>query len=200
MQGWRKRMEDAHIAYLNMGSNKTTHVFGVYDGHGGKEVSQFVKAHFCAELVANKGFNNNLKGALVDTFFKMDELMLEQNGKIELRKYAKLSKEEDDLIDQREKGNKNSQMSFLDNMSSRDSNENIAMITGCTSCVVVIDEKNKKIYCANAGDSRAVICRKGVAYAMSVDHKPELDVEKNRIYKAEGWVTEGRIKGKENII
>jgi protein phosphatase 1G len=193
-------MEDAHIAYLNMGSNKTTHVFGVYDGHGGKEVSQFVKAHFCAELVANKGFNNNLKGALVDTFFKMDELMLEQNGKIELRKYAKLSKEEDDLIDQREKGNKNSQMSFLDNMSSRDSNENIAMITGCTSCVVVIDEKNKKIYCANAGDSRAVICRKGVAYAMSVDHKPELDVEKNRIYKAEGWVTEGRIKGKENII
>ena len=32
MQGWRKRMEDSHIADLNIAKN--THLFGVFDGHG----------------------------------------------------------------------------------------------------------------------------------------------------------------------
>jgi protein phosphatase 1G len=35
MQGWRKRMEDSHIADLALGSNNNTHIFGVFDGHGG---------------------------------------------------------------------------------------------------------------------------------------------------------------------
>ncbi len=34
MQGWRKRMEDSHIADMNEGSNNL-HLFGVFDGHGG---------------------------------------------------------------------------------------------------------------------------------------------------------------------
>ena len=190
-------MEDSHITSLNLGPNKTTHVFGVFDGHGGKEVAQFVKAHFTEELVANKSFNSNLKTALTENFIKMDELLVEPNGKLELKKYAKISKEEDEIINQREKTTKtgNSQMDFFNQIFNKQDDVDIAMVTGCTSCVVAIDEKNKKIYCANAGDSRAIICKKGVAYAMSVDHKPELDTEKNRIYKADGWVSEGRVKG-----
>jgi serine/threonine protein phosphatase PrpC len=203
MQGWRKRMEDAHICHLNLGPNKSTHVFGVFDGHGGKEVSLFVKQHFATELIANKSFNSNLKTALIETFTKMDELLLEPSGKNELKKYNKQSKEEDEIINQKEKGNKsgNSQMDFFNQLFNKQDDIEIAMVTGCTSCVVVIDEKNKKIYCANAGDSRAVICsKKGVALAMSIDHKPELDSEKNRIYKAEGWVSEGRVKGSGYLI
>jgi protein phosphatase 1G len=194
-------MEDAHIAYLNMGSGKTTHVFGVFDGHGGKEVSLFVKAHFCSELIANKSFNVNLKNALVETFLKMDEIMVESNGKTELKKYNKVSKEEDEVISQRDKANKqgNNQMDFLNELCQKNEDTDVAMFTGCTSCVIAIDEKSKKLYCANAGDSRAIICKKGVAYAMSVDHKPDLDVEKNRIYKADGWVSEGRVKGKDIV-
>ena len=35
---------------------------------------------------------------------------------------------------------------------------------------------------------------------MSIDHKPELELEKNRIEKAEGWVSEnGRINGNLNL-
>jgi len=34
---------------------------------------------------------------------------------------------------------------------------------------------------------------------MSIDHKPDLDTEKNRIYKADGWVSEGRVKGNLNL-
>lgn len=35
MQGWRKRMEDSHIADVNLSGNSNLGVFGVFDGHGG---------------------------------------------------------------------------------------------------------------------------------------------------------------------
>ena len=75
----------------------------------------------------------------------------------------------------------------------------IYMRTGCTACVLSIDEKSKKLYFANAGDSRVVMCKNGVAYAQSEDHKPEMESEKTRIYKAEGWISEGRVKGNLNL-
>ena len=36
MQGWRYRMEDSHFHQLD---NIHYDIFGVFDGHGGKEVS-----------------------------------------------------------------------------------------------------------------------------------------------------------------
>jgi len=44
---------------------------------------------------------------------------------------------------------------------------------GCTSNVVYIDKDKKKIFVANAGDSRCVMGRDGVAVEMSIDHKPD---------------------------
>ena len=35
MQGWRKHMEDSHIAMLNVADGCS--LFGVFDGHGGKQ-------------------------------------------------------------------------------------------------------------------------------------------------------------------
>ena len=46
MQGWRKRMEDTHITDISKGENGRFNIFGVFDGHGGKEVAQFVSNHF----------------------------------------------------------------------------------------------------------------------------------------------------------
>ena len=48
--------------------------------------------------------------------------------------------------------------------------EDYAESTGTTACVVLITPQH--IYCANAGDSRAVLCSKGEAKALSEDHKP----------------------------
>lgn len=42
---------------------------------------------------------------------------------------------------------------------------------------------------ANAGDSRAVLCRGPDAVALSHDHKPASEAEKSRIQAAGGWVS-----------
>jgi protein phosphatase 1G len=159
-------------------------------------VAQFVKAHFTQELLNSKNFKaGNYKQALIDNFLKMDQIMIESAGKLELKKLAKISKEEDEAQNQKEK---NKQMDMFQKLFDVRSQEDcdIALMTGCTANVCLVDEEKKKIYFANAGDSRSVLCKKGVAYPMSIDHKPELETEKNRIYKADGWVSEGRVKGK----
>lgn len=53
--------------------------------------------------------------------------------------------------------------------------------------------------CANAGDSRTLLCSDGKPYPMSVDHKPDDEIEYNRITKAGGFVSEGRIDGNLNL-
>ena len=50
--------------------------------------------------------------------------------------------------------------------------KDLGMEAGATSCVVLITES--KIICANSGDSRAVLYKKGSgAIGLSEDHKPE---------------------------
>jgi len=196
MQGWRYRMEDAHLHSLN---NSNLDIFGVFDGHGGKEVAQFVKNHFIEEFMNNKNTKyENIPASLIETFLKMDELMLTQKGKQELKELNKISKKEDD--EQNKKNKKGKENDFYRCFDPKNSGDcDIAHITGCTACVSVINEKDKKIYFANAGDSRAVICKNGIGYQMSHDHKPDSAKEKNRIYKSGGWVNEGRIKGNLNL-
>jgi serine/threonine protein phosphatase PrpC len=101
-----------------------------------------------------------------------------------------------------QKGEKNKQLELYQQLMDPKLQEDcdISLHTGCTACVCLINENNNKAYFSNAGDSRVILCKNGVAYAMSQDHKPDLDTEKNRIYKADGWVSEGRVKGKNLFI
>jgi len=65
---------------------------------------------------------------------------------------------------------------------------------GATSVVVCV--RGDTAYCANAGDSRAVLARKGgEAVDMSEDHKPTNEGERKRIVNAGGFVSEGRVNG-----
>ncbi|KAI1008149.1 Protein phosphatase 2C 2 [Podosphaera aphanis] len=65
--------------------------------------------------------------------------------------------------------------------------------SGCTASVSVISAK--KIYVANAGDSRCVLGVKGRAKPLSFDHKPQDEGEKARIMAAGGHVDFGRVNG-----
>lgn len=69
---------------------------------------------------------------------------------------------------------------------------------GCTANVVLITPE--WTYCANAGDSRAVAKINGKdTFELSRDHKPENPVEMDRITKAGGTVSFGRVNGCLNL-
>ena len=70
--------------------------------------------------------------------------------------------------------------------------------SGCTAVVALI--RGSKLFVANAGDSRCIVCRDGKAVELSDDHKPEDQAEMTRIERAGGRVTpDGRVNGGLNL-
>lgn len=74
-----------------------------------------------------------------------------------------------------------------------------AIHAGATAIVAVLT--GRVLTVANAGDSRAVLCRAGGAtLPLSFDHKPQQEVEMTRITKAGGFVNHfGRVNGNLNL-
>lgn len=68
---------------------------------------------------------------------------------------------------------------------------------GCTANVVLI--KDKKIYIANAGDSRSLLYKGGKITRLSEDHKPDNEIERQRISNAGGFIIDGRVNGNLNL-
>ena len=68
-------------------------------------------------------------------------------------------------------------------------------IPGGSTGVTALITPQGQIYCANVGDSRCVISKKGVAIDLSIDHKPTLPAEHRRITKGNGYVQNGRVLG-----
>ena len=64
--------------------------------------------------------------------------------------------------------------------------------SGTTAVVAVIDANEKKLYIANAGDSRAMLIRNGKVLLATEDREPK-DEEKKRIKSAGGRVSGGKI-------
>ncbi|XP_064624661.1 protein phosphatase 1G-like isoform X2 [Lineus longissimus] len=70
--------------------------------------------------------------------------------------------------------------------------------SGTTAVVALL--RDRELFVANAGDSRCVVCRGGEAIDMSVDHKPDDDIEKARITEAGGRISwDGRVNGGLNL-
>jgi len=67
------------------------------------------------------------------------------------------------------------------------------MHTGSTANVVYFNSTD--IYCANAGDSRAVLFTNDKAVPLSEDHKPDNESELQRIQKTDHFVEDARVDG-----
>ncbi|GJN34609.1 hypothetical protein PR202_gb23288 [Eleusine coracana subsp. coracana] len=192
MQGWRTTMEDAHAAYTNL--DDRTSFFGVYDGHGGKAVSKFCAKYLHKQVLINEAnSSDDLPTSIHKAFLRMDEMMKGQRGWRELNEMG-------------EKGNGNKITDMLegiiwspkggasdkleDRWESEEQGPNSHFpgpTSGSTACVAVI--RNDELIVANAGDSRCVISRKGQAYNLSTDHKPDLEgdmeLKQNELLPAE---------------
>ena len=76
---------------------------------------------------------------------------------------------------------------------------------GCTANVCLLAMKSPNgptLYCANAGDSRAILVRSGQAIPLSIDHKPGMPGERRRVLYAGGKVVgklDPRVQGDLNL-
>jgi protein phosphatase 1G len=164
MQGWRLRMEDAHIALPQLkdgGAWSDIAVFSVLDGHGGEHVARFCQRHLPVEIARRP--SEDIPGALSGAFHRMDELLADPGCVPEL-------------------------LSLSDDSSAGITKVIHPDFIG-TTCVVCCIRRDVYVV-ANAGDSRAVLCRQGKAIDLSEDHKPYLPGEHARIERAGGFVLE----------
>ncbi|KAF3447190.1 hypothetical protein FNV43_RR12370 [Rhamnella rubrinervis] len=74
---------------------------------------------------------------------------------------------------------------------------NAALSSGTTALAALVI--GRMLVVANAGDCRAVLCRRGKAIEMSRDHKPMCNKEKKRIEASGGYVYDGYLNGQLNV-
>ncbi|CAE7151888.1 unnamed protein product [Symbiodinium pilosum] len=139
-------------------------LFGVMDGHGGFQVAKFCERHLPKSIAQRPSADP--ASAMAQSFVEMDELLQEPEGLKELRRLSALAK-------------------------SARARRQTAEGMGCT--VVLSCVTPSTLFVANAGDSRAVLCRGGLALDLSQDHKPELPGERARIESAGGWIEGGAV-------
>jgi protein phosphatase 2C family protein 2/3 len=72
-----------------------------------------------------------------------------------------------------------------------------ALSSGTTALAALI--MGSSLVVANAGDCRAVLCRRGKAVEMSRDHKPICSHERKRIESSGGYVDDGYLNGQLNV-
>lgn len=200
MQGWRASMEDAHAAVLDFDS--CTSFFGVYDGHGGKVVAKFCAKYLHQVVKSEADRNGDLCKSLQTAFLRMDEMMRGERGRRELALLGDKQNKDTTLLDGITRSTpKNVEIRTQvedDDWTSEEAHEDFSGPTsGSTACVSLI--QNNKLIVANAGDSRCVLSRKGQAYNLSRDHKPDLENEKERIIQAGGFIHAGRVNGSLNL-
>jgi len=155
----------------------------VFDGHGGEHVAMFCERHFPTMLINNAEYKKgNYPLALEETFMEIDYLLINEEGYelmkeiiLEMKRAVRGKTAKLDLQEEREV-------------------KALPFQAGCTSCVCLVTEDT--IYCANAGDSRAVLSSKtGKCTELSYDHKPENEEETRRVKAAGGFIEDERIQG-----
>uniref|UniRef100_A0A5K3FAL9 protein-serine/threonine phosphatase n=1 Tax=Mesocestoides corti TaxID=53468 RepID=A0A5K3FAL9_MESCO len=184
MQGWRVRMEDSYACFLNLSSNGSpfppTAYFAVFDGHGGTKVSEYAANNLHTKITSQPAYaQGDIAEAMRLGILKLDaEMQTIFTGSVHPQSAAKKTAfnssglEEGKLL----------------------APTGPAMDVGGSTCIALMLRGNRA-YCANCGDSRAVLSRLGVAEALSVDHKPTIASEWNRILAAGGWVAANRVNG-----
>eukprot|EP00252_Welwitschia_mirabilis_P024223 TRINITY_DN7105_c0_g1_i1.p1 TRINITY_DN7105_c0_g1~~TRINITY_DN7105_c0_g1_i1.p1 ORF type:complete len:337 (+),score=75.30 TRINITY_DN7105_c0_g1_i1:360-1370(+) len=200
MQGWRASMEDAHATVLDL--DNSTSFFGVYDGHGGKVVAKFCAKYLHMQVLRNEAYaQGDLPEGLRRAFLRMDEMMRGQRGWRELAilgdKFNRFSGLVEGFIWPSSKQSENNDQADDWAFESGPHADFPGPTSGCTACVALIREN--QLIVANAGDSRCVLSRKGQAYNLSRDHKPELEHERERIIRAGGFIHAGRVNGSLNL-
>lgn len=182
LQGWRPQMEDAMLQVLELPEPLDRYaLFGVFDGHGGKEVSRRTAEALPQTLidsaleVASQGADD--EGGIAQ--FALEAALPAWDAALRLEGEGK-------------PGVLNSAASGKPILSDV---ENAFGLMGSTAVVALVECEGSpsegrpwRVVVANCGDSRAMLCRDGEAVELSEDHKPDSPEERFRIEGAGGFV------------
>lgn len=199
-------------------------LFAVFDGHGGTFAAKYAGDNFCRVLSRTAKFveyakyrqitpekektfadpsmrdeylrngRDLLHASLIDAFVAIDkEIALALRGQ-------KVADADTPYSEENHQNHSNAGespgSSDEQNESMEDSGPSLEDEgdSGTTACVVMLTPEF--VVCANAGDSRAVLCRDNrQAIPLSHDHKPDNADEDRRIRLGGGFVAGGRVEG-----
>mmetsp|Transcript_12820 Transcript_12820/g.20733 ORF Transcript_12820/g.20733 Transcript_12820/m.20733 type:complete len:329 (+) Transcript_12820:184-1170(+) len=165
MQGWRVHMEDTHVHEIGLDGFPNLSIFGVFDGHGGRMVSEYIEANLVKEFLGNEKFQS-LKGKSCAGAADANVL-----GETVQQVFLSLD----------------AKMQNLDAVKNKEDH------SGSTAVIAFVTPTH--IVVGNCGDSRLIICGEDSVKFSSMDHKPTLPSEQARIEKAGGTVTFRRVNG-----
>lgn len=159
-KGMTKINQDSYLELPRLFHNKEVNLFGVLDGHG-------VNGHLISQFVAN----------YIKKYFKLDQAL----------QRAKNSKEIYHLLTENNYKKIKNAFTSAEKALLNYPNEIDANFSG-TACILVFQIGNRVI-CANVGDSRAIMIKdRKTILQLSIDHKPELKEEQQRIISYGGEI------------
>ncbi|MCQ2820446.1 MAG: protein phosphatase 2C family protein, partial [archaeon] len=194
-------MEDAYFSQLKIGEKQFDNVFGVLDGHNGKEIANFVKEHFVEHLTTNENFKNyKYEIGLREAFLSLDKSLSDENNrKIILEQSQKESeKEEEDFLQpsaefsEEDKEQVKLFQKIFDPRNLEDCN--VAMFTGSCGCVCLFGAND--IYLAHLGNTQAIMFNENKkVFLKTQNHTTSSDEDKKRIELAEGFIEDKKVNG-----
>ena len=197
----RRQNEDRMMAVAGDGGDV---VVGVFDGHGGSDVSEMLQEKFGPHFFqCLKKCDGDYEAAMTSAFVSFDQYLMSYEADKELAEkhrtqtsytkrdrrisgYTEESDDDDDepeSEDQKERRKKRRLESFP---GPKDFRVRFAKTYGSTGVVAVI-RSDGKVTIGNAGDSRAFLFLQdtlGAEDLISEDHKPQNEAEKRRIEEA----------------
>ncbi|KAF6141933.1 hypothetical protein GIB67_037901 [Kingdonia uniflora] len=123
-------MEDYVVAQFRQLRDKDLGLFGIFDGHLGHDVADYLQVHLFDNILKEPEFWTETERSIRKAYNVTDSTILE--------KVVELGR-------------------------------------GGSTAVTAILINGQKLVVANVGDSRAVLCKNGVAKQLSVDHEPSME-------------------------
>ncbi|KAG6740375.1 hypothetical protein POTOM_055824 [Populus tomentosa] len=185
--GFRSSMEDVYICADNFMSDYglknandgPNSFYGVFDGHGGKHAADFACYHLPRLIAEDEDFPMEVERVVTSAFLQTDSA------------FAKACS--------------------LDAALASGTTALAALVVGRlafthpptdSALPGAFNAHQTRLWLlvvANAGDCRAVLCRRGNAIDMSNDHKPMCSKERKRIEASGGYIYDGYLNGLLNV-
>ena len=208
IQGLKKSLDVFNInKTINISQDKELNILGIFDGHSGNEISQYISENFCNELTKNEKFKSqNYKEALIETFTNIDKSLRNEEVNNKLKEYStrnKLNIKEkiNDLAKNDRDINKddingiNTLMDLIDPENLED--VFISDYTGSSGLIVLIHENIT--YISNSGNSHFIIINNKLEINNNIIEQQKMfeEEEKKRIKIVKGIKYGKEIKREE---